>query len=104
MGGDYMRKFGDQAQTKKHAPAVESAGATFLSAAFSVDLGSWGPTIITEFNLLWKAEIEAVKAAGEAKWPGVQCRMLWPAKISVALMRANAQMLLSRGARNSRAR
>ena len=44
VGGDYLRKFGDQAKTKKHAPAVEAAGATFLPAAFSV-LGSWGPAI-----------------------------------------------------------
>ncbi len=28
MGGHYLRKFGDQAETKKHGPAVESEGAT----------------------------------------------------------------------------
>ena len=92
MGGDYLRKFGDQAKTKKHAPAVESAGATFLPAAFSV-IGAWGPSITTEFNLLWKAELGASKAAGEAEWPVIQRKMLWRAKILVALMRTNAQML-----------
>ena len=95
MGDDYLRKFGDQAKTKKHAPAVEAAGATFLPAAFSV-LGSWGPAIAKDFSLLWKAEVDSVKAAGEAVWPVIQRKMLWRAKISVALMRANAQMLLSR--------
>ncbi len=95
VGGDYLRKFGDQAKTKTNAPAVESAGATFLPAAFSV-IGAWGPSITTEFNLLWKAELGASKAAGEAEWPVIQRKMLWRAKISVALMRANAQMLLSR--------
>ena len=88
MGGDYLRKFGDQAKTKKHAPTVEAAGATFLSAAFSV-LGSWGPAITKEFGLLWKAEIDSAKAAGEAVWPVIQRKMLWRAKISVALI-ANA--------------
>ncbi len=39
VGGDYLRKFGNQTKTKKHAPAAEAAGATFLPAAFSV-LGS----------------------------------------------------------------
>ena len=69
MGGDYLAsKFGNQAKTKKHAPAVEYAGATFLLATFSV-LGAWGPAITTEFNILWKAEVEAAMAAGEAEWP-----------------------------------
>ena len=94
-GGNYLRKFGDEAKTKKHAPAVEAAGAKFLPAAFSV-LGAWAPAITKEFSLLWKAEIDSAKAAGEAVWPVIQCKMLWRAKISVALMRANAQMLLSR--------
>ena len=40
VGGDYLRKLGDQAKTKKHAPAVESAGATFLPASGGI-LGSW---------------------------------------------------------------
>ena len=94
-GGNYLRKFGDEAKTKKHAPAVEAAGAKFLPAAFSV-LGAWAPAITKEFSLLWKAEIDSAKAAGEAVWPVIQRKMLWRAKISVALMRANAQMLLSR--------
>jgi hypothetical protein len=98
VSGDYLRKFVDQAKPKNHAPAIESAGATFLPAALSV-LSAWGPTITTEFNLLWKAEVEAAKAAGEAEWPVIQRKMLWRANISVALMRANAQMLLSRSAR-----
>ncbi len=50
-------KFGDQAKIKKHAPAVESADAAFLLAAFSV-LGAWGPAITKEFSLLWKAEVD----------------------------------------------
>ena len=68
VGGDYLREFGNQAMTKKHAPDIESAVATFLPAAFSV-LGAWGPAITTEFNILWKAEVEAAMAAGEAEWP-----------------------------------
>ena len=95
VGGDYLRKFGDLAKTKKHAPAVEAAGATLLPAAFSV-LGSWGPASTKDFSLLWKAEVDSSKVAGEAVWPVIQRKMLWGAKISVALVLANAQMLLSR--------
>ena len=56
-GRNYLRKFGDEAKTKKHAPSVEAAGAMFLPAAFSV-LGAWAPAITKEFSLLWKAEID----------------------------------------------
>ena len=98
MGGDYLRKFGDQAKIKKHAPAVESAGATFLPAAFSV-LGAWGAAITKEFRLLWKAEVDSSQAAREAVWPVIQRKMLWRAKIWDPLISANAQMLLSARAR-----
>ena len=54
-----------------------------------------GPAITKEFFLLWKAETDSAKAAGEAVRPVIQRSMLWRAMISVALMRANAQMLLS---------
>ena len=85
MGGDYLRKFGDQAKIKKHASAVESAGATFIPAAFSV-LGAWGAAITKEFSLPWTAEAYTAKAAGEAVWRVIQRKMHWRAKISVALM------------------
>jgi hypothetical protein len=102
VGDDYLSKFGDQAKTKKHTPAVESACATFLPAAFSRFSARgawvWWPAITTEFNLnlLWKTGVEAGKAAGETELPVIQRKMLWHAKISKALMRAKAQMLLSR--------
>jgi 5-methylcytosine-specific restriction endonuclease McrA len=74
---------------------VQAAGALFLPASFSV-LGAWGPAIQSLFDTLWQEKIQKAEDSGDPTWPIVQRKLAWRSKISVTLMRANAQMVLSR--------
>lgn len=74
---------------------VQAAGAHFLPASFSI-LGAWGPVIQGLFDTLWQEQIQKALNSGDPVWPVVQCKLAWRARISVPLMRANAQMVLSR--------
>jgi hypothetical protein len=95
----YLAKHGDDAKVAKHAFHVQAQGAQFLPASFSI-LGAWGPAITARFDALWATEIQK-KAAdnGDSTWPVIRRKLDWRGKVSVTLMRANAQMLLSRATR-----
>jgi hypothetical protein len=68
--------------------------ALFLPASFSV-LGAWGPAIRSLFDTLWQEKIQKALDSGDPTWPVAQRKLAWRSKISVTLMRANAQMVLS---------
>jgi hypothetical protein len=51
------------------------------------------------FDALWATEIQKAADNGNSIWPVVQRKLDWRGKVSVTLMRANAQMLLSRATR-----
>lgn len=97
-GAAYLAKHGDDAKVAKHASHVQAQGAQFLPASFSV-LGAWGPAIKARFDSLWGAEIQKAADNGDATWPVIRRKLDWRSKVSVTLMRANAQMLLSRATR-----
>jgi hypothetical protein len=94
-GAGYLKKHGDDSKIGKHATHVQAAGALFLPASFSV-LGAWGPAIQSLFDTLWQEKIQKAEDSGDPTWPIVQRKLAWRSKISVTLMRANAQMVLSR--------
>jgi hypothetical protein len=93
-----MAKYGDDAKVAKHACHVQAQGAQFLPASFSI-LGAWGPAITARFDALWATEIQKAADNGNSIWPVVRRKLDWRGKVSVTLMRANAQMLLSRATR-----
>jgi hypothetical protein len=77
---------------------VQAQGAQFLPASFSI-LGAWGPAITARFDALWATEIQKAAENGNSIWPVVRRKLDWRGKVSVTLMRANAEMLLSRATR-----
>jgi hypothetical protein len=97
-GAGYLAKHGDDAKVAKHACHVQAQGAQFLPASFSI-LGAWGPAITARFDALWATEIQKAADNGNSIWPVVRRKLDWRGKVSVTLMRANAQMLLSRATR-----
>jgi hypothetical protein len=92
-GAAYLAKHGDDAKVARHACHVQAQGAQFLPASFSV-LGAWGPAITARFDALWATEIQRAADNGESTWPVIRRKLNWRSKVSITLMRANAQMLL----------
>eukprot|EP00962_Isochrysis_galbana_P017110 scaffold4908_cov109-Isochrysis_galbana.AAC.10 len=58
--------------------------------------GAWGPAFRGVFDTLWAEQVQKAKDAGDPIWPVIKRKLKWRSRISVTLMRANAEMVLSR--------
>jgi hypothetical protein len=57
------------------------------------------PSLPASMHSIWAIEIQKAADNGDSTWPVIRRKLNWRSKVSITLMRANAQMLFSRATR-----